>query len=101
MRHVGRLLFLSESIPPYLFATTMREAKSELKIKIKSTFNHNISIHILHTLLYIFPLVLTRRICLKSKLPRLVIISYVFICLIKDLQYYCKEILNPGHSYWF
>ena len=47
----------------------------------------NIVIHILHTLLYTFPLVLTRRICLtiKRNPPRLVIISFSLVILMNNL----------------
>ena len=41
----------------------------------------NISIQILHTLLYTFPLVLTRRICLTIKASQLVIIFFILMIL--------------------
>ena len=48
-------------------------------------FYPDISIYILKTILFTFPLVLIRRIRLTIKLLRLVIISFVFMILMNDL----------------
>ena len=41
--------------------------RTTVKMKVKNPLHPNISMHILHTVLYIFPKVLTRRICLTIK----------------------------------
>ena len=54
---------------------------------VQESFNPlqpNISIHILHTPLCTFPLVLTRIICLKMKPIWLAIISFILVVLVND-----------------
>ena len=41
--------------------------RTTVKMKVRNPLHPNISMHILHTVLYIFPKVLTRRICLTIK----------------------------------
>ena len=41
--------------------------RTTVKMKVRNPFHPNISMHILHTVLYTFPTVLTRRICLTIK----------------------------------
>ena len=41
--------------------------RTTVKMKVKNPLHPNISMHILHTVLYTFPKVLTRRICLTIK----------------------------------
>ena len=41
--------------------------RTTVKMKVRNPLHPNISMHILHTVLYTFPTVLTRRICLTIK----------------------------------
>ena len=59
----------------------------------------NISMHILHTVLYTFPMVLTRRICFKFKSFFSWWLFPIFSrpqCLIQ--KWYCEEKLDASHS---
>ena len=62
----------------------------------------NISMHILHIVLYRFPKMLTRRICLtikrKKELLQLVIISFILMTLMFDSGLICKEKLDASYT---
>ena len=49
-----------------------------------NSLHSNIRMHILQTLLYIFPYVLARRICLTIRVLQLIIISFILMTLICD-----------------
>ena len=63
-----------------------------------SPLHPNISIYILHTVLYTFLKVLTRRICLAIN-NLLVVISFIFVTLMRDsgVILYLEK-LGTGHS---
>ena len=55
--------------------------------------------HILHTVLYTFPKVLTRTICFNNgELLWLAIISSIIVTLSVIPGWYCKEKLGASHS---
>ena len=66
----------------------VQQHKFGLKLTEQLFTPSNISMHILHTVLYMLPKVLTRRICLiikrKKELLQLVIISFILITLMFD-----------------
>ena len=74
-------------------AKALKHQTINLNHTVSHTFFFNplhpdISIHILYTLLYTFPLVLTRRICFTIKLSQ---VGHYFLLI---QQYYCVEKLH-------